>query len=174
MLRFGTVSEINAAKGLVRVRFEEDGIVSGWLPMVQSGTLKNKSYALPDETEHVACLMDEHAENGVVVGCLYNSQDTPGFSSRDKVGVKFESGDEIVYDRDARAYLVKTAGTELKITPGGPTLKKGGESLKAILVDLLAQILAETHPTAVGPTGPPINSAAYVAIKTRIENFFEN
>lgn len=173
MLRFGTISEVNAAKGLVRVRFEEDDIVSDWLPMVQSGTLKNKAYALPDENEHVACLMDEHAENGVVVGCLYNSTDTPGYSSRDKVGVKFENGDEIVYDRAARAYLVKTDTTELKISENGPTLKKGGESLKEILIDLLTQIMSETHNTGVGPTSPPINLAEYTAIKDRISAFFE-
>ena len=32
-LKYGIVSDIDAAKGLARVKFEEDEIVSDWLPV---------------------------------------------------------------------------------------------------------------------------------------------
>jgi phage baseplate assembly protein V len=175
MLRFGTISEIEPNKGLARVRFAEDGLVSAWLPVMQAKTSKDKFYHIPDVNEHVACLMDEHAENGVVLGAVYSKNESPGdVKGADKIGVSFESGDMIEYDRSTRKFLVKTNTTELSIAGEGPSMTKGGESLKTILSDLMDAILAETHPTAVGPTGPPLNAAQYTSIKTRITQFFEN
>jgi phage baseplate assembly protein V len=174
MLKFGIVTQVDPAKARVRVKFEEDDVVSDWLPVIQQGALKNKAYTLPDTNEQVACLMDAHAENGVCVGSTYNQTDEPGFTSADKYGVKFESGDEIVYDRATRKYRVKTNNGLFELSNSGPTLKKGSESLKQIMLDLIDQILAETHPTTgAGPSGTPINSPAYIAIKTRVNNFFE-
>lgn len=173
-LRFGTISKIDADKGLARVSFEEDGIESAWLPVLQKKTLKDKHFHIPDKDEHVACLMDEHAENGVILGAVYSKNENPGgVKGADKVGVEFESGDAIEYDRGANKLKVKTGTTEVHVAAAGPTIKKGGESLKTILMDLLTQLEAETHPTPVGPTGPPVNAPAYSAIKTRITNFFE-
>lgn len=175
MLRYGTITETDPNKGLARVSFPEEGIVSGWLPVIQSGTLKNKSFHTFDVSEHVACLMDENAENGVIVGAIYSKSETPGaVNGADKVGVAFESGDYIEYDRAGRKYKIKTNTTEFSLSNDGPKISKGSESLKKLLVDLLDTILTETHPTAVGPTGPPINAAAYTALKTRISNFFES
>lgn len=174
MLRFGTISKVNAAKGLAKVNFAEDEMESFWLPIVNKGSLKNKDYSIPDVGEHVVCLMDEHAENGAILGAIYNTKDTPGYSSQDKVGVKFDSGDEIVYDRSARKWRVKTNNGLIEVSDSGPTLKKGSESLKQILLDLLDQILVETHPTPAGPSSVPTNSAAYTAIKSRINDFFES
>lgn len=115
MLKFGIVDQVNAQKGLARVRFDEDGIVSDWLPVTQTGSLKNKAYHLPDIGEHVACLTDERAEAGVIVGAIYNSQDTPGFNTADRVGIKFEDGTEIYYDRGANEYIINSTG-KVKVT----------------------------------------------------------
>jgi phage baseplate assembly protein V len=97
MLRFGTISEVKPEKGLAKVNFAEDGIVSAWLPLVYNNTLGDKYYRSMKVNEHVACLMDENCENGVIVGAIYNSQDTPPYSGN-KVAVKFEDGTEIIYD----------------------------------------------------------------------------
>lgn len=115
MLRFGIIDQVDPSKAKVRVRFEEDDIVSDWLPVAQTGSLKNKAYHLPDIGEHVVCLMDKHNEAGAVMGAIYNTQDTPGFDTSDKVGMKFEDGTEIYYDRGANEYVVNSTG-KVKVT----------------------------------------------------------
>lgn len=114
MLRFGTITEVKPEKGLAKVQFAEDGITSYWLPIVQDNTLGDKNYRSMKVNEHVACLMDEHAENGVVVGAIYNKTDTPAYSG-EKVGVKFEDGTEVVYDKGAGTYTIKLNSGKLII-----------------------------------------------------------
>jgi phage baseplate assembly protein V len=109
MLRFGTITEVKPEKGLARVQFAEDEITSAWLPIVQDNTLGDKNYRGMKVDEHVACLMDEHAENGVIVGAIYNKKDTPAYSG-EKVGVKFEDGTEVVYDKSTSTYTIKSQG----------------------------------------------------------------
>lgn len=174
MLRFGTISTIDADKGLARVKFEEDGIVSGWLPILVLRSQKDKHSFAYDVNEHVACLMDEHAEDGVILGAIYSAKELPGdVKGADKIGIEFENGDRIEQDRQERFLRVVMGETELKVSENGPTVSKASESLKIILSDLVDAILAETHPTAMGPSGTPLNAATYSGIKSRINNFFE-
>lgn len=175
MFRYGKISKIDADKCLARVNFEEDDFESDWLPVLQPGTLANKYYTIPDVGEHVVCLMDKHAENGVILGAIYSSEELPGsVKGADIAGVLFDGGDYIKYDRQAGKYQVKTSTVELILGPAGPTLKKGSESLKTILADLITQLEALTVTTAMGPSSVPINVTAITAIKTRINAFFEN
>lgn len=95
-LRFGIVSEMNFETGLARVEFKEDGIVSQFLPVLVPNT-KDVKFKLPVSIgEQVACLMDEHAERGVILGAVYSKADTPNsdFSSMDpqSYGVTFPNG----------------------------------------------------------------------------------
>lgn len=173
MLRFGTISNIDAAKGLVRVKFEEDGIVSGWIPLSFPKTLKDKYYSMPDVNEHVACVMDEHAENGVVVGAVYSKNTNPSITDANKTGVKYENGDEFTFDRQARKLLEKINTVEFSLEADGPTLKNGAETLKTILVELLDILIAHTHGTAVGPSSPPIEALNLTANKTKVQTFFK-
>ncbi len=173
MIKFGNICDIDAAKGLARVEFADDGITSAWLPIATAGSSGNKYSHAYDVNEHVACLMDEHAENGVIVGAIYSQNEQPTGGNKDKVNVTFSDGANVEYDRAAHKMTVKVGTTELDITQSGFTVKRGGESLKTWLTDLLDAILAETHPTPVGPTGPPVNSPQYAAIKARIASLFE-
>ena len=65
MIRFGTISETDPEKYLARVKFEADGIVSDWLPLVSFGTMETKVEFPLDVDEQVCCLMDERCEDGV-------------------------------------------------------------------------------------------------------------
>ena len=114
MLRFGTISEVKPEKGLAKVNFAEDGIVSAWLPLVYNNTLGDKNYRSMKVNEHVACIMDENCENGVIMGAIYNSQDSPPYSG-EKVGVKFEDGTEIVYDKGAGSYTINNPNGKIII-----------------------------------------------------------
>jgi phage baseplate assembly protein V len=107
MLRFGTISEVDGDKGLVRVQFEDAGIVSAWLPMIQKGTKGNRYFAVPDKQEHVAVLMDENSENGVCLGSIYSSAELPGsVKGKDVAGVLFSDGTVIKYDRASKTLTV--------------------------------------------------------------------
>lgn len=173
-LKFGVISSTDPTTGRVRVSFDENGIVSQPLPILVAGT-GNKYFHSFNVNEQVACLMDEHLENGVVLGAIYTNSVTPGTVSDDVARVQFSDNTIVEYNR-ATQQLVATVGTtELKVTAaGGFEIKRGSESLKSILADMLAQLQVETHPvTAVGsPTGPPVNAPQYLAIATRLNTLF--
>lgn len=61
----------------------------------------------------------------------------------------------------------------IKITTGGLTLTKGGSGLKKTLEQLLDGICALTVPTAVGPSGVPINLSTFQQIKADLPNYME-
>jgi len=46
-----------------------------------------------------------------------------------------------------------------------------GDTLLGLLEELCDALAAETHPTPVGPSGPPINVAQYNSIKSRLKTF---
>ena len=75
MLRFGIVSQIDPINVQARVSFEDDESTSFWLPVLQTKTLKEKFYEMPDIGEQVACLMDENSEDGVILGAIYSAED---------------------------------------------------------------------------------------------------
>lgn len=63
---------------------------------------------------------------------------------------------------------VKIATTDFEIDKDGFGITRGGESLKKLLNDLIQAISTITVPTAVGPSGPPINVSILQSIKARI------
>tara|TARA_R110000796_G_scaffold230002_1_gene347492 strand:- start:119 stop:508 length:390 start_codon:yes stop_codon:yes gene_type:complete len=46
-----------------------------------------------------------------------------------------------------------------------------GDTLLGLLEELCDALAAETHPTPVGPSGPPINASQYSSIKGRLKEF---
>lgn len=100
MLRFGVIVAIDESRGMARVQYTDmDGEVSYWLAVVKQKTLKDKAYWMPDIGEHVAVLIDENAEEGVVLGAIYSEADSVPVSSKDKYHIRFNDGTMIEYDR---------------------------------------------------------------------------
>lgn len=99
MLRFGIVTNINEKECRARVQFDSDELSSYWLFVMQAKTQKDKFYFMPDIGEHVACLMDERCEAGVILGAVYSDLDEVPVISKDKFKIKFNDGAEIEYDR---------------------------------------------------------------------------
>ncbi len=110
-LKFGVVSQVDAAKGLVRVKFEDnDGLESYWLHVTAAATMRNKVYALPDLGEGVACLVDDNCEAGVVLGAIYSQQDPPPVTDSNKFHIAFEDGTTLEYDRKAHKLTARVQG----------------------------------------------------------------
>lgn len=174
-LKFGQISEVDPARGLVRVEFSDDGIVSPWLPVSQPGAQDDKFFHLPAINELVWCVMDARAEAGVVGGALYNRTDKPAAAASGKgvTAVRFSDGTVVSYDKTARKLNITIDGAEFTVTPAGYTVKRGDETLHLILEALIDAILNETHATGTGPSGPPLNAAQFQAIKQRLSQLFE-
>ena len=97
MLRFGIVSQIDPINVQARVSFEDDESTSFWLPVLQTKTLKDKFYAMPDIGEQVACLMDENSEDGVDVSTT---------QSEKQLSVNLEDGSYINADKENQTLTV--------------------------------------------------------------------
>ena len=95
MLRFGIVSQINPLLCQARVNFGDDDSTSYWLPVLQTKTLKDKFYSMPDINEQVVCLMDQNSEDGVILGAIYSNADKPAVTSEKQLSVNFENGSQI-------------------------------------------------------------------------------
>lgn len=173
MIKFGKISEVDAAKGLVRVEFNGDGIVSSWIPYLVQKSLNDKFFYIFDVGEHVACHMDEHCENGVVMGAIYSASTAPDGGAEGKVRVKFSDDSFTEYDKETKKFTTKVGTTEYVIGEDGFTIKRGGETLKLLTEDHLALFKTHTHPTGTGPSGPPVEAAQIEAIEARVSDVFE-
>src|SRR5574343_1379602 len=109
MLRYGTVSEIDSAACMVRVEFEEDGIVSAWMPVLVPKAKGDSYFYIPDVNSTVVCLM-QNEDNGVVLGEIYTKKTTPSLNGDDITAVKFEDGTEVEYDRANSKMRLKIDG----------------------------------------------------------------
>jgi phage baseplate assembly protein V len=106
MIRFGTVTEVQASTGRVRVSFLEDNLVTQFLPVISAGSAGNKFFALPDVGDQVAVAMQD-ADVGVVLGAFYSSAQTPPSGSGPDIAmVEFSDGVVVKYDRGAKRLTI--------------------------------------------------------------------
>lgn len=131
-LRVGIVKEVLPDKGKAIVTFPQyDDQDSYELSVLQTNTLKNRHFHMPDVDEQVYVLMDEDAEDGCILGAIYSEADLPNQTEADVYAMEFEDKTAIKYDRKAHLMTVKMADeTELsydgenhalkiKVTSGG-------------------------------------------------------
>lgn len=171
MLKFGIISDVDPTKGLVRVNFDDDEIVSNWIPVSFPRTSEDEFAFSYDANEHVWCIMDEHCENGVVGGSIYDAKKKPSLGAPDLFYIKFKDGTVIKYDRAAHALTITINNASYNLTASGHGISNGSETLKKIISDLIDTITEMTNPAPGGvTTAPPINDAAFAAIKTRLSN----
>jgi len=110
MIRFGNITEIDATKGRARVHFEEDDLVSDWLPMTVKSSKANKHESWYDVGDFVACMMDQHTEDGVIVGAIYDDNNTPPIGNKDVEAKTFSDGTVIKYDRSSSTLTIECVG----------------------------------------------------------------
>lgn len=108
--KFGHITQVDAAKGVAKVNFPDDDIVSGWLKMAVANTKDNKVSFPFDEKEHVGCLMDEEMANGIIICAVYDTANAPAGGNKDKYSVTFKDGTKIEYDRSAHKLTADVKG----------------------------------------------------------------
>lgn len=168
-LRFGRISEVDNDKGLVRVTFPDDGIVSPWLSPVMQNTKDTKFSSPYDVNEHVVCAMDEHGETGCVLGALYSTVAQPTITGG-KYGVVFKDGSKVEFDPsngkltvDAQGEVTIKAAPKVvidgdlevtgKIEANGDIKADGEVTAKAS--STITNLSTHIHPTPAGPSSAP-------------------
>lgn len=177
MILYGFIHSIDPATGRGRVNIPVDDFVTGPLPFLFPATSGDEYFVLPDVNTRVAVLVDgkdEHGnpavDDGVILGAIYDAKVKPSQGAENKTYVKFKDGTTIVYDRQTHKYTVTMDTVVYEISRDGFKVKRGSETLKKIISDTLDGIIAETHTTPAGTSGPPINVATFQQIKTRLSN----
>jgi phage baseplate assembly protein V len=101
MIIYGIISEIGTGDnaGKCRVEFEAlDGIVSDWLPVVVPFSGDNKRVYAVNVNECVVCLMDKTAEDGVIIGKYYDTDNSAPESGDEVDYIEYSDGTKIKYD----------------------------------------------------------------------------
>ena len=107
--RRGIVKQLDPAKARVKVLLpDEDQILTDWLPVLMPFALGAKAYWLPRQGSQVVVLLDEHGEDGVVMGALYSQADPAPVQSETLVYLEMEDGTKITLDPDAQTVTVDT------------------------------------------------------------------
>lgn len=110
MLKFGYINELDVVNGLYKVKFIDDDFVSHWLPYVVKNTKDNIDESPFDKDEHVACLMDENNEHGVILGATNTNKCKPKAADKDKRRTTYKDGTYIEYDRKNKKFTISAEG----------------------------------------------------------------
>lgn len=96
-----------------------------------------------------------------------------------KITIHVDSGKlEVTNDKvkalhEADKLTVTADSTTVKASTAGITITRGSSGLKRTLEQILDGICALTVPTAVGPSGVPINMTTFQQIKADLPNYME-
>lgn len=169
MIRFGNITEFDAATMRARVQFPEDGIVSDWLAVLTSGSGGNKYVRTLTTNEHVVVWVDQHADEGVVLGSIYDDNNLPS----GETGVVFADGLSITID--AGVVTITKGTTTVAIGSAGVTIERGGDSLGDALGALIdaIKLITVTCASPGSPSTTPINFAQFDAVAVRLNNILE-
>lgn len=126
MLKFGRITEVNPSRGVARVHFEGDEIVSNWLPVtVMRAKTDQFSFSFVIN-EHVWCCMDERCEYGVIGGAIYDNKNPPGESSPGVLNLNMATNLHITIDGNNGTLNIEC---------------KGAVGLKALSVNVDSDVL---------------------------------
>ena len=144
MLRFGIVTQINPVLAQARVNFGDDDSTSFWLPILQTKTLKDKFYAIPDIGEQVACLMDENSEDGVILGAIYSTEDVPTVTSEKQISLNLENNSLINIDKETNSLTITFENINLNgnINHTGKLINTDGIKSNADITDKTSSMQA--------------------------------
>lgn len=93
------------------------------------------------------------------------------FSEVDKVLLTID--EKLAVTIDAKGALIEADKTTLSVKDSGLILSRGSSGLLKTLTDLCDAIAKLTVPTALGPSGVPINMADFIKIKQDLKNYLE-
>lgn len=120
-LRFGTVAEVNASNGTVRVDLGD--LTTDWIPWTTPNAGQDRVWSAPDVGEQVVVASPGEPSQGVVIGSLFqNTTPANGNQGKDK-RITFKDGSILEMDRDGSVLNVQVnpAGS-IRLNIGSTTL----------------------------------------------------
>lgn len=131
LIRVGRVSTVNYKAGTAKVVYRDrDDMVTGELPMLSS------EYLMPKPDDMVLVLHLKNAPSrGVIVGPIYNDDNRPGISGKNKYHKKLT--DDVQFKADGGDFTVKTSG---KVTIDADSIVFKGSSGTATLAQIISHI----------------------------------
>jgi len=175
--KFGIISEVK--KGFARVKFEEDDIVSNWLPVLVRRSLNDKDSWPYEIQEHVFVMMDENCEYGVIQGAVYSDADEPDANEGAGKFRKLFSDDSFIeYDKNTHILTANiqgkikaiatddievTSGAKIKATADSDITADAGGDIKATATgDITADAvnIEATGTAKISATAPVIEATA--------------
>jgi phage baseplate assembly protein V len=134
----GVVEAVDAAAARARVRFDDIGITSDWIPVAARSSKLSKERWPIDEGEHVCCMMDARCERGVVLCAIYSEAEPPPVTNNDKYHVQFSDGTTVEYDRATHTLALDVKGPVTLKAAGSVTIEAQGQvAVKAPSIAML-------------------------------------
>jgi phage baseplate assembly protein V len=110
-LRFGNVVEQDPDGNRVRVQLDDqDGLKTWWIGVLSFGTGGDSVYVMPDIGEHVAVMLDQHGEDGVLLGSRNSAKDRPKINRPEERRIDFADGSFLRYDREKHELELNVIG----------------------------------------------------------------
>lgn len=166
--RRGIVKQLDPAKARVKVVLpDEDQVLTDWLPVLLPFALGAKAYWLPRLESQVVVLLDEHGEDGVVMGALYSQADPVPISAAKTLYIEAEDGTKVSIDPVAHLVTVDTPGTIQAKAGQAATVEAPSITLKgAVAVDgTLSVSQAATLQADLDVTGKTTTAQAVIGGK---------
>lgn len=118
LIRVGEVTSTDPEAMTARVRFiDRDNTESYDMQILTRGSLKDKSYHVPDIGENVVCLfLPSGVEAGFILGAFYPSNVERPAASNDVTCMVFGDGTRIEYNRAANNLLVDASASNGTVT----------------------------------------------------------
>ena len=127
----------------VQVQFpDEDNLVSDWLPVAMPFSMGARAFWLPRIGSQVAVLMDEHGEDGIVLGSVYSQADPAPSTNASIFMVEMEDGTVFSMDPLASSFTLST--------PGSGTVQTGGNLTTTVEGNLGATVGGALSATVSG------------------------
>ncbi|HWO57696.1 MAG TPA: phage baseplate assembly protein V [bacterium] len=153
-LRYGIVRKIDPRRSRVKVEFpDQDRLVSHWLSLAQPKTLKDRAYWMVEPGEQVVCILDEHLEDGTVIGAIYSRPDpAPNGWDEHWFGIVFEDGSILRYRKDQHELLLDLTHMQGTVIVRSQEVKVEAQQVRVEAETVQAQattLTAETQSASV-------------------------
>jgi len=155
---------------------EKDSYV--WVWFEDADLFMNHPYYISDvhfTSKHPHNLFDTTVKSAISSAAAYPNAKYTYYKNGICIGVDASTGNPEIFLYHPKAYIfidkngkIKITSIEMELLAGTATSEKSvlGETLQTLISTLLDKLIAHTHPTGVGPSGPPVNVADFTAIKT--------
>ncbi|MDX5630329.1 MULTISPECIES: phage baseplate assembly protein V [unclassified Brenneria] len=166
----GTISAVDPKNVRARVRLPEcDNLRTNWLDVLQHNTQNNKDYWLPDVGEQVVVLLDANGEDGVILGAVYSSVDTPPINNPDARGVTYADSAAFYYDRQTHTLTINGGIEHIVISCGADvTVKTQKATIDAPETEVTGNLLVKGKFTYQGGMAGSGGSGAAAIIQGNV------